>query len=499
MRVIEQQAIAPLRNRVFASLDALNAALLDNVARINARPFQKREGSRDEIFLRQEKELLVPLPGKPYEMITRKAATVNFNYHVAFDGGWYSVPFPYVRREVEVCATKSAVWVVCDGERIAMHKRLHGRGVLFHEPRPHARRPPRLRRVERGSLPQMGKGNRPRLRRRHRGDPLVEADRAAVLQVLQGGNGAGRQARKARARAGLRQGALLFPQAELQDHQVDHRQERRAVRGGPGCRRVPARERLLHNPREQRRRAMSASQTTMDKLYGMRLSVMAQAYRDQEEMHGIADMTFDERFAMIVDAEWDSRRINKRTRLLRQAAFSDPEANVIDIRYDADRKLDKARIAELANCEWVKAHRNVVITGASGAGKSWLACALGVAACNAFHSVRYTRMPEMLDELTVSKDEEWLKSKKRHTKCDVLIVDDWLLEKIGGDQSRELLEIVESRLRTGSLIICSQFSPAGWHAKLGEGAIADAVIDRIVYRSDVIHIEGDESMRKRIG
>ena len=73
-----------------------------------------------------KKALLVPLPGKPYEMIARKAATVNFNYHVAFDGGWYSVPFSYVRREVEVCATKSAVWVVCDGERIAMHKRLHG-------------------------------------------------------------------------------------------------------------------------------------------------------------------------------------------------------------------------------------------------------------------------------------------------------------------------------------------------------------------------------------
>ena len=242
VRVIEQQAIAPLRNRVFTSLDALNAALLDNVARINARPFQKREGSRDEIFLRQEKALLVPLPGKPYEMIARKAATVNFNYHVAFDGGWYSVPFSYVRREVEVCATKSAVWVVCDGERIAMHKRLH-------EPRPHARRPPRLRRVERGSLPQMGKGNRPRLRRRHRGDPLVEGGRAAVLQILQGGDGAGRQARRARARAGLRQGALLFSQAELQDHQVDHRQKRRAVREGPGCRRVSARQRLLRNPR----------------------------------------------------------------------------------------------------------------------------------------------------------------------------------------------------------------------------------------------------------
>ena len=82
---------------------------------------------------------------------------------------------------------------------------------------------------------------------------------------------------------------------------------------------------------------MTASQTTMDKLYGMRMSVMAQAYRDQEESQGVAEMTFDERFAMIVDAEWDARRINGRTRLLRQAGFSDPEANIADVRYDADR------------------------------------------------------------------------------------------------------------------------------------------------------------------
>ena len=242
-----------------------------------------------------------------------------------------------------------------------------------------------------------------------------------------------------------------------------------------------------------------ASQSTMDKLYNMRLSVMAQAYRDQDELPGASDMTFDERFAMVVDAEWDARRVNKRTRLLRQAGFSDPEANVADIRYDADRKLDKARMAELSNCEWVRNHRNVLITGASGAGKSWIACALGVAACNAFFSVRYVRLPEMLDELVVDKDDEWLKAKKRYLKCDLLILDDWLLEKVDGKRARELLEIVEGRLRTGSLLICSQFSPAGWHSKLGEGAIADAVIDRIVYRSEVVHIEGDESMRKRIG
>ena len=244
---------------------------------------------------------------------------------------------------------------------------------------------------------------------------------------------------------------------------------------------------------------MPASQSTMDKLYSMRLSVMAQAYRDLEEMPGAADMTFDERVAMIVDAEWDARRVNKRTRLLRQAGFPEPEANVADVHYDPDRKLDKVKIAELSNCEWIRNHRNVLLTGASGAGKSWIASALGVAACNAFFSVRYVRLPEMLDELTVEKDEEWFKTKKRYLKCDLLILDDWLLEKVSGKGARELLEIVEGRLRTGSLLICSQFSPACWHAKLGEGAIADAVIDRIVYRSDIIHIEGDESMRKRIG
>ena len=126
VRIVEQQAMAPLRNQLFSSLSQLNAALLDKVLEINARPFQKREGSRDEVFIRQEKPLLVPLPSKPYEMVTRRKATVNFNYHIAFDGFWYSVPFHYVKREVEVCATATAVWVVCDGQRIAVHKRLHG-------------------------------------------------------------------------------------------------------------------------------------------------------------------------------------------------------------------------------------------------------------------------------------------------------------------------------------------------------------------------------------
>lgn len=210
-------------------------------------------------------------------------------------------------------------------------------------------------------------------------------------------------------------------------------------------------------------------------------------------------MTFDGRLAMMVDAERDARRVNKRMRLLRQAGFPEPGANVDDVRRDDDRRLDRSLILKLSNCGWVRNRRNVLLTGASGAGKAWISSALGVAACNAFFTVRYTRLPELLDGLAVFKDGDWLKQRKRYIRYDLLIIDDWLLEKVKPTEAREIMEVIEARDRTGSPILCSQFAPSAWHLKLGNGAIADAVIDRIVYKSYTMHIEGDESMRKRMG
>lgn len=242
-----------------------------------------------------------------------------------------------------------------------------------------------------------------------------------------------------------------------------------------------------------------ANENTMNKLFEMRLSSFARAYRSQEEDSSLTALCFDERLSLLVDAEWDARRINRRTRLLRSAGFSMHEANIADIRYDADRNLDKGKIEELTQCKWVYEGLNVIITGSTGAGKSWLSCALGVCACNNFYSVRYIRLPKLLDELALARETDTYKKwQKRYIECDLLIVDDWLLVKLTEKECREVLEIIEARHMVRSTMLCSQYSPGGWHEKLGKGAIADAVIDRLVYNSHTIHVEGKESMRKKI-
>ena len=133
--VIERQAMAALRDWRFMTLSSLNRALLAKVEEINARPFQKRPGSRTSVYSDQERALLIPLPAHPYEPITRKIATVGYNYHASFKGNWYSVPFLLAKREVEIAATASAVSIICDGQRVAIHKRLpDGKGLYSTNP-----------------------------------------------------------------------------------------------------------------------------------------------------------------------------------------------------------------------------------------------------------------------------------------------------------------------------------------------------------------------------
>lgn len=241
-------------------------------------------------------------------------------------------------------------------------------------------------------------------------------------------------------------------------------------------------------------------QMTINKLHEMKLSAMAEAFHNQTHDQAFAGLSFEERFGLIVDIEWAKRKNNRLTRLIRQAGFSDPNACIENIEYMADRKLDKTQITTLATCNYIQEKHNIIILGAAGAGKSYLGCAFGVAACRNFLAVKYIRLPELLNDLAVARGEGTYKQViKEYKRISLLILDEWLLVPLSSLEARDLLEIVEARHKRASTIFISQFAPAGWHNKIGDVTLADAILDRIVHDSYPIFIEGKDSMRKKKG
>jgi DNA replication protein DnaC len=241
-------------------------------------------------------------------------------------------------------------------------------------------------------------------------------------------------------------------------------------------------------------------QATIEKLHQMKLSAMAEAFRKQTQDPSLAGLGFEDRFGLIVDTEWSKRKNNHLTRLIRNAVFSDASACVENIEYSADRKLDKTQIATLSTCNYIQERHNIIILGAAGAGKSYLGCALGNAACRNFFGVKYIRLPELLNDLAVARGEGAFKKLiKEYKRVSLLILDEWLLVPLSSQGARDLLEIVEARHKRASTIFISQFAPQGWHQRIDEATLADAILDRIVHDSYTICIEGKDSMRKKKG
>lgn len=240
------------------------------------------------------------------------------------------------------------------------------------------------------------------------------------------------------------------------------------------------------------------NETTYEKMLQLRLKGMAEAYQEQDKEKEYTQWTFEERLAHLIDRESDVKVNEKIKRLIQNANLSENQAYLEGIKYYSDRDLDKDLIKELGTNKYVTAPNNVLIVGPTGSGKSYLACALGYEACLASYRTRYVRLPDLLTEIALSKAESTFhKLLKRYERFEVLILDEWLLMTLNTNQAAELLEIIERRYRYKATIICSQFSIEGWHTRLGGGAIADAILDRLVSKAKVIRIQGHRSMRDR--
>jgi DNA replication protein DnaC len=202
--------------------------------------------------------------------------------------------------------------------------------------------------------------------------------------------------------------------------------------------------------------------------------------------------------ALIVDRERLYRDNQRRSRLLRGAHLKVTEASIEDISYKAARGLDKRQIATLATGEWIRRSQNILITGATGSGKTWISCALAQQACRQGASVTYWRVSRLIEELRVSHgDGSYIKLLKSISKTSLIVLDDFGLTALSAQDRTDMLEILDDRLNTGSTLIASQLPVDTWHAYLGEPTLADAILDRIVHTSHRIDLKvpGD-SMRK---
>jgi DNA replication protein DnaC len=233
------------------------------------------------------------------------------------------------------------------------------------------------------------------------------------------------------------------------------------------------------------------NEPTMEKLKALRLDALAAAWTAQQQQPDTAKLAFDERLGMLVDAEWLHRENKRLGRCLKEAKLKLSNACIEDIDYAARRELDKAVIRQLATCRWITEHQNVVITGMTGTGKTYVACALAQQACRKGHRALYRRASRLTDEMTLARaDGSYSRVLTRLARVDVLVIDDWGHVPLRDQDRRDLLEILDDRVGARSTIMTSQLPVAKWHDHIGDPTNADAICDRVLHNAHRIVLKG---------
>jgi DNA replication protein DnaC len=235
---------------------------------------------------------------------------------------------------------------------------------------------------------------------------------------------------------------------------------------------------------------------TIDKLNSMRLAGMAKGLRAQLENPAIHNVPFEDRLALLVDAEFLERENRQLAARLKGARLRE-NAALEDLDTRSSRGIDRSLLASLATCQWVKRRHNLLITGATGAGKTWLSCALSHTACRQGMTAVYHRLPALMQDLDLARhDGRYKKLMRALGKAELLILDDLGIAPLSVPQLRDLLEIIDERYQKRSTLITSQLPVASWHEALGDPTMADAILDRVVHNAYKIELNGVDSMRK---
>lgn len=230
---------------------------------------------------------------------------------------------------------------------------------------------------------------------------------------------------------------------------------------------------------------------TTEKLRAMRLETMAAAWNEQSSKPEIASLSFDERFGMLVDAEWMHRENKRLNTALREAKLKLSSACIEDLDYSPRRELDRAQLRQLATCRWVAEHQNIIVTGATGTGKTYLGCALAQLACRKGYRALYRRASRLFSELALARaDGSHPRVLAKLARMDVLVIDDWAMAPISDTERRDLLEVLEDRYGQRSTIVTSQLSYKRWHEHIADPTHADAICDRLIHNAHKLVLKG---------